>query len=197
MVRQEHARLSVRGVLLGFLAAAAVGCQSTSPPSSSEEMSDPNAPVGQLERGKVSQPAELGYLYVTDVVETYEDGRATIRFPGNRTLQIEQRARLTIGEDKGSVLLRMNRGALSVEVGSPSASAPLDFWGEGGSRAWLGVQTPYGVARMAPGRNALSLAMIADSAHLKALSGSIEVLSRSGQASELAAGQQLILTLTN
>jgi hypothetical protein len=169
-------------------------------------MSDPNAPVGQLEmtsgavsleRDKVSQPAELGYLYVTDVVETYEDGRATIRFPGNRTLQIEQRARVTIGADKGSVLLRMNRGALSVEVGSPSASAPFDFWGEGGSRAWLGVQTPYGVARMAPGRNALSLAMIADSAHLKALSGSIEVLSRSGQASELAAGQQLILTLTN
>jgi hypothetical protein len=49
---------------------------------------------------------------------------------------------------------------------------------------------------MAPGRNALSLAMISDSAHLKALSGSVEVFSRSGQATELTAGQQLTLTLS-
>ncbi len=204
-VRQERARLPLRAALASILAAAAVGCQSTSAPSSLEEMSDPTAPVGQLElmlggvsleRNKASLPAELGYLYVKDVLETQEDGRATVRFPGNRTLEIQPHARLTITADKGSLLLRVIRGALSVQVGSPSASSPFDFWGEPGSKAWLGVHTPYGVARMPPGRNGLSLAMIADSAQLKALSGSVEVFSRSGQATELAAGQQLTLTLS-
>jgi ferric-dicitrate binding protein FerR (iron transport regulator) len=204
-MRQERAPLPLRAALASILAAAAVGCESTSAPSSSEEMSDPTAPVGQLElmlggvlleRGKASHPAELGYLYVKDVLETQEDGRATVRFAGNRTLEIQPHARVTIGADKGSLLLRVIRGALSVQVGSPSASSPFDFWGEHGSKSWLGVHTPYGVARMAPGRNALSLAMISDSAHLKALSGSVEVFSRSGQATELTAGQQLTLTLS-
>ena len=203
-MRQERDR---RCASLGFavLLATAVGCQATSAPGDEPEVTDRIAPVGQLElatggvsleRGKESLPADPGYLYVKDVLETQEDGKATIRFPGSRTLEISPRARVTIGADRGNLTVRIVRGALSVQVGSTSASSPFDFWGEQGAKSWLGVQTPYGVARMAPGRNELTLAMVGDSAHLKAVSGSVEVITRSGQATQLTAGQRLTLTLT-
>ena len=203
-MRQERDR---RCASLGFavLLATAVGCQATSAPGDEPEVTDRIAPVGQLElatggvsleRGKESLPADPGYLYVKDVLETQEDGKATIRFPGSRTLEISPRARVTIGADRGNLTVRIVRGALSVQVGSTSASSPFDFWGEQGAKSWLGVQTPYGVARMAPGRNELTLAMVGDSAHLKAVSGSVEVITRSGQATQLTAGQRLTLTLS-
>jgi len=203
-MRQERHR---RDASLTFmiLLATAVGCQATSAPSNEPEVTDRPNPVGQLEmaiggvsleRGKESLPADPGYLYVKDVLETQEDGRATIRFPGSRTLAISPRARLTIGADSGNLTVRIVRGALSVQVGSTSGSSPLDFWGEQGAKSWLGVQTPYGVARMAPGPNELTLAMVGDSAQLKAISGSVEVITRSGQPTQLTAGERLILTLT-
>jgi len=206
-MRQERERRDA-WLSVVVLLATAVGCQATSALSTEPEVAevaDRTAPVGQLElaiggvsleRGKESLPAEEGYLYVKDVLETHEDGRATIRFPGSRTLEIWPRARLTIGADRGSLTVRIVRGALSVQVGSTSASSPFDFWGEQGEKSWLGVQTPYGVARMAPGRNELTLAMVGDSAHLKAVSGSVEVITRNGQPRQLTAGQRLTLTLT-
>jgi hypothetical protein len=203
-MRQERDRRAASMGLV-ILFATAVGCQATSATSSEPELTDPSAPVGQLElavggvsleRGKESLPAETGYLYAKDVLETQEDGKATIRFPGSRTLEISPRARVTIGADRGSLTVRIVRGALSVQVGSSSPSSPFDFWGEQGPKSWLGVQTPYGVARMAPGRNELTLAMVGDSAHLKAVSGSVEVITRGGQATQLAAGEKLTLTLT-
>lgn len=191
--------MALAAVLLGS------GCQSPPDPSHGEGVGekDDTPPMAQLEstigavtleRGKGATWAELGYLFQKDVLETKEDSRATLRLPGNHLVEIGPRSRMAIGEDKGGLFLRVVRGSILARC-SGEPPGDLDFWGQRSAAAWVGIQTPYGAARVPPGRSEVSVAVLSDSAQVNAIAGTIEVISRSGQVTPLEKGKQLRLNL--
>ncbi len=189
------------------LAATLLGsaCQSPPDPSRGEGVGekDDTPPMGQLEstigavtleRVKGATWAELGYLFQKDVLETKEDSRATLRLPGNHLVEIGPRSRMAIGEDKGALFLRVVRGSIITRC-SGEPPGDLDFWGQRSATAWVGIQTPYGAARVPPGRSEVSVAVLSESAQVNAIAGTIEVISRSGQVTALEKGGHLRLNL--
>jgi hypothetical protein len=180
-------------------------CQSPPDPARGDGVgeNDDAPPMGQLEstigavtleRGKGATWADLGYLFQRDVLETKGDSRATIRLPGNHLVEIGPQSRMAIGEDRGGLFLRVVRGSIVARCsGEPPGN--LDFWGPRSATAWVGIQTPYGAARVPPGPTEVSVAVLADSAQVNAIAGTIEVISRSGQVTPLEKGGQRRLNL--
>jgi hypothetical protein len=96
-----------------------------------------------------------------------------------------------IGEDKGGPLIRLYHGSLQVE--SAAGAAAADPWGERGAQSLMGIQTPYGVARIKPGESSVSVTLSDDSGKIEILKGTAEVVSRKGEAISLRAGQTMEL----
>ncbi len=203
---QEWRRLSWGGLAVA-LAATLLGsaCQSPPDPSRGEGVGeqDDTPPMGQLEstigavtleRVKGATWADLGYVFQKDVLETKEDSRATLRLPGNHLVEIGPQSRMAIGEDKGGLFLRVVRGSIIARC-SGEPPGDLDFWGPRSATAWVGIQTPYGAARVPPGRSEVSVAVLSDFAQVNAIAGTVEVISRSGQVTPLEKGGHLRLNL--
>jgi len=186
------------GCLWAALVGIGIGCGDGGQRKSGRPMLELAAlvPVGHLEwtvgdvtleRAKRATPAELGYLFDKDILLALVGGQAKARFPGNRVLSLAPSTRALIGEDKGGPLIRLYHGSLQVE--SAAGAAAADPWGERGAQSLMGIQTPYGVARIKPGESAVSVTLSDDSGKIEMLKGTAEVVSRKGEAISLRAGQ--------
>lgn len=143
-----------------------------------------------LERELRTGPAQLGYLYVRDVLETGADGEATVRFQGSRVLELGPDGRMVIGEDATGLVVEVQKGFVLTRV-------PKDAKPEGpddlGGKVGLSILTPFGITRVGSASE-VKVALTADGATVDVLLGSVELVSRSGQSQTAEAGDVLTIT---
>jgi hypothetical protein len=152
------------------------------------------APVAHLEftkgtvtltRDGADAPAQLGYLYTRDTLQTGSDGEAKLRFSGGRDLQMGPDSRFVLDEDAKGLVLQVTLGSLVAQMGGA---------GEGDLKA-LSIQTPFGSTQLGTGRNGVSLNVGKEGAKVEVLAGQVELLDNSGQRQGLAKGGSIELTL--
>jgi hypothetical protein len=152
------------------------------------------AVVGHLEtqKGQVtlvregkSAPAQLGYLYAQDAIETGSDGSARVRLSGGRVVEIGPDARFELREGEGGVLLELARGLLLTRVESGGAM--------GESKVAFTVLTPFGLTRVGSGGSELSIEILKDGAQVDVKLGQVELVSRNGEVTSARAGDTLSL----
>lgn len=136
-----------------------------------------------LERDGKRAPAELGYVFVDDALETGSDGEAKIRFPGGRQVEVGPDARFVVGQDQTGVVLRVSRGLIlsRVPARAPGDEAPVA----------LTIHTPFGLTRIGAGESEVSVDVQKEEAIVQVKIGSVAFVSRNGETSELAAGDRL------
>ncbi|MGQ0506648.1 MAG: hypothetical protein ACT4TC_15150, partial [Myxococcaceae bacterium] len=180
-------RFHVKHLLLPLLAAAVlVACPEDEPKAMDAGLS-PSAHLEKvsgkvtLERRGVSEPAQLGYLFSGDALETGSDGSAVIRFGGGRRVEVGPDARLVITQNEGGIVLEVARGLVLSRV-------PMEGEGSEGADIALTIVTPFGVTRVGAMENSVEIDVGADEAKLRVLAGSVEIVSRGGQSTNLAAG---------
>jgi hypothetical protein len=137
-----------------------------------------------LERDGKESPAQLGYVYRHDALETGADGEARVRFPGGRLVQLGANSRFVLDEDANGLVLQVPKGTLI----SSSEETP-----EGG-RA-LSIQTPFGRTELGTNKNGLSLEVGKDGAKVDVLLGEVQLLSNNGERGKAAQGDKVELTL--
>jgi hypothetical protein len=106
-----------------------------------------------LERDGKESPAQLGYVYRRDALETGADGEARVRFPGGRVVQLGPSSRFVLDEDSSGLVLQVPKGTL-LSSSEDSTEA---------GRA-LSIQTPFGRTELGTGKNGLSLQVGKDGA---------------------------------
>ncbi len=164
---------------------AGVAASNASPPSATLEFKKGQV---SLQRAGKTVPAELGYLYVKDAIETGAGAEATIRFPGDRVIEIGPDARLVIGEDKTGIVLEVARGLVLSRTPAP---APGNF----GGTVMLSISTPFGLTRLGSTLNEVSVVVGKDSANIEVRVGTVAFVSRDGQTRNANAGDTLVVTL--
>src|SRR5262249_38727250 len=78
-----------------------------------------------LERGGKKSPAQLGYLYVGDAVETGEDGEARVRFAGGRVVELGPDGRFELKEGEGGLVLSIAQGLVLTSNATNAPAQPL------------------------------------------------------------------------
>lgn len=147
-----------------------------------------------LERGGTRAPAAPGDLFLKDAVETGPDGKAVVRFPGDRTVEIGADARLVLGSDKTGLVIEVPRGLVLSRVPADAAPAPA----AGAAKApqvTLSILTPFGLTRVGDEGSEVSVDVGKDAARVDVKVGSVEFVSRGGQATQVAAGDALDVTV--
>ncbi len=157
--------------------------------------SDAPTPIGQLvskqgrvrlERGGAVTPAELGYLFVGDVIETGADGEARIRFTGGKVIEVGPDARFRVEKDATGLLLNVERGLILSRVSG--ARAPANE-----QDLQLSIQTPFGLTRVGHTLSEVSIEVGKDAATLKVVVGTVQLLSRNGQPQDVSGGDVLTI----
>ena len=142
----------------------------------------------RLERGGKVGPAVEGPLLAGDAVETGEHGSATVRFPGDRTVEVGSEGRFALGSDATGVVMKVERGIVLSRV---PAGAKAD---SAGSKVTLSILTPFGLTRVGPDPSEVQVAVAEDSAHVEVRLGAIELVSKDGKTLRAAQGDAVDLT---
>lgn len=142
-----------------------------------------------LERDGKKGLAQLGYLYVKDVIETGEDGDATVRFQGSRVLELGPDGRLVIGEDASGLVVEVQKGFVLTRIPKDAQGTADDLGGTVG----LSILTPFGLTRVG-GSSEVKVALSEDGATVDVLLGSVELVSRNGETQKAEAGDVLTIT---
>ena len=138
-----------------------------------------------LVRDGASAPAQLGYLYAGDAVETGGNGSARVRLSGGRVVEIGPDARFELREGEGGVLLELARGLLLTRVEGGGAM--------GESKVAFTVLTPFGLTRVGSGQSELSIDVDKEGAQVDVKLGAVELVSRNGEVTRAAQGDKLKL----
>ncbi|MHA7629030.1 FecR family protein [Corallococcus sp. M7] len=142
----------------------------------------------RLERGGKVGPAVEGPLLAGDAVETGESGSATVRFPGDRTVEVGSEGRFAVGSDATGIVMKVERGIVlsRVPAGGKADSA--------GSKVTLNILTPFGLTRVGPEQSEVKVAVAEDSARVEVKLGAIELVSKDGKTLRAAQGDAVDLT---
>nr|WP_242544832.1 hypothetical protein [Corallococcus sp. NCSPR001] len=143
----------------------------------------------RLERGGKVGPAVEGPLLAGDAVETGESGSATVRFPGDRTVEVGSEGRFAVGSDATGIVMKVERGIVLSRV--PAGAKTAD---SAGSKVTLNILTPFGLTRVGPEQSEVKVAVAADSARVEVKLGAIELVSKDGKTLRAAQGDAVDLT---
>jgi FecR protein len=184
-------RRRLPGAAALLLAVLAVGCSDDpAPPDAGAKKAvvahlESQKGAVTLERDGVSGPAQLGYLYAADAVETGPSGSARVRLSGGRVVEIGPDARFELREGEGGVLLELARGLLLTRVEGGGAM--------GDSKMAFTVLTPFGLTRVGAGGSELSIDVGKDGAQVEVKLGAVELVSRNGEVTRAGQGDKLKL----
>ncbi|RKH59350.1 hypothetical protein D7X96_35550 [Corallococcus interemptor] len=140
----------------------------------------------RLERGGKVGPAVEGPLLAGDAVETGESGSATVRFPGDRTVEVGSEGRFALGSDATGVVMKVERGIVLSRVPAKADGA--------GSKVTLNILTPFGLTRVGPEPSEVKVAVAEDSARVEVKLGAIELVSKDGKTLRAAQGDAVDLS---
>ena len=136
-----------------------------------------------LDRGGRVGPAQLGYLFIGDAIETGEGAEATVRFPGGRRVEVGPDARFTIAEGEGGLVLNVARGLVLTRVPAAKAGEKIE------PQVSLSILTPFGLTRV--GKSEVAVDVGVDTASVDVKIGQIEMVSRNGEMTTAAAGEKV------
>ncbi len=132
--------------------------------------------------------ASLHDVHEKDVVETGDDGAATLRFPDGRAVELSANGRFEVGADTSGVVLSVEKGiVLSRVPKGPPAGAPK-------TDVALTILTPFGLTRV--GASEVQVDVQADTARVDVNVGEVELVSRGGAPMKAEAGTRGALTAT-
>ena len=185
-----------RSVLLGTaVALAALGCSEGSKKGPIDAGATRTAAAHlesvkgevKVERDGKLAPAQLGYLYVGDSVDTTEDAEAKVRYPGGRFVEVGPDARFTLSEGEGGLVLNVARGLVLTRV-PDDAPRPGE---KPEPEVALSILTPFGLTRI--GKSEVAINVGKDSTRVEVRFGQIEMVSRNGEVTKAGAGDKLEL----
>lgn len=139
-----------------------------------------------LEREGKKGAAQLGYLYVGDVLETGEDAAATVRFPGGRVVELGPEGRFEIKSGEGGLVLSVAQGLVLTSNTTAAPSQPLP-----GPAVELTIMTPFGFTKMG-GADEINLTLTVNDAGAKVdvKLGSVDLVGSDGSHTPIGAGQK-------
>ncbi len=140
------------------------------------------------ERAGKAMEAQPGALLIGDAVETGENGQAKIRFPGGRLVEVGPDARFTLAEGEGGLVLDLARGLVLTRVPN---EAGMNSTQKTEPQVSLAILTPFGLTRV--GKSEVAVEVGKDSASVEVKIGMIELVSRNGEITPVAAGQKFAL----
>ncbi len=146
---------------------------------------------GAIERGKKRFPAELGYVFANDSFDTGPAGRLTLRFAEEQVVEVGPDTQVALGEDKRGIVLKTARGALAVRTSAQGIDAGRE---RAEAPPWLSVQAPFGQVRPNSRPSAVSIQAAPDATRVQVVSGSAEIVSRSGGTTRALAGEAFVLS---
>ncbi|MBX7097945.1 MAG: FecR domain-containing protein [Myxococcaceae bacterium] len=197
MWRSGSAQLAARAIAAA-LSLAVLSCTEAPPPpavdAGGSARRPPGASDGQLtevegavtlERAGQASAAKPGPLFQDDALSTGADGRAVVTLPGGRVVELGPEARFILTSDAQGLVLNVARGLILSRVPADAAAGP---------QVTLRIQTPFGLTRV--GQSEVSLDVGDDGAKVDVKVGSIELVSRNGQAVTVAAGEAQVLSRT-
>jgi len=189
--------LGLGALLLAALAAGvpACGLLDDEPPKdkdAGDALGDPVAHLEQLrgsvvlERGGKLGAAKLGsYLYLKDALITAAEASATVRFQQGQVVEIGPDARVVFGQDKSGIVLNVDRGLVLTRVAAGS---------EGRATGSLTILTPFGITRLGADASTVQVEVGKDGAKVDVLVGTVELVTRNGEAQKASAGEKMLLT---
>lgn len=138
-----------------------------------------------LERNGVRTKAAVGPLRLGDALETGADGELVVKLAQGRLIEVGPDARFVLGEDEKGLLLDVSRGVVLSRV--PREASTSDAPGVA-----LTILTPFGLTRV--GQSEVELAVGPESTRVDVKVGTIEMVSRNGQAISVSPGEAMILS---
>ncbi len=138
-----------------------------------------------LERAGKKGPAQLGYLYVGDAVETGADSEATVRFAGGRVVELGPDGRFELRDGEGGLVLSVAQGLVLTSNASNAPSAPLP-----GPSVQLTILTPFGFTKVGVDPLDLTLTVNEKGASVDVKLGTVDLVSNDGKVSKIGAGQK-------
>jgi hypothetical protein len=137
-----------------------------------------------LERQARKTPAQLGYLYVKDALETGEDGQANVRLAGGRLLELGPEGRFVLQEGEGGLVLNVSQGLVLTRNVTDEPSQPLP-----GPSVQLTIMTPFGFTRMGTDPLELTLTVNPTGTNVDVKFGQVDMVSTDGTVTQIGAGQ--------
>lgn len=139
-----------------------------------------------LERGGKKGPAQLGYLYLADALETGADSEARLRFPGGRVIELGEEGRFELRAGEGGLLLSVAQGLVLTRTVTEPSAQPLP-----GPSVQLTILTPFGFTKMGGGDDiSLELTVNDKGATLDVKLGTVDLVSSDGKVTKIGAGQK-------
>lgn len=137
-----------------------------------------------VERAGKKAAAQLGYLYVGDVLETGDDGEATIRFAGGRLVELGPEGRFELKEGEGGIVLSVSQGLVLTRTATNAPAQPLP-----GDHVQLTILTPFGFTRVGAGEADLKLTVNEKEARVDVTLGNVDLVANDGKVTKIGAGQ--------
>jgi len=138
-----------------------------------------------LERDGKKSPAQLGYLYVGDALETGADAEATVRFPGGRVVELGPDGRFELEEEGGALVLSVAQGLVLTSNASKEPSSPLP-----GPSVELKILTPFGFTKVGVEPLDLTLTVTDKGASVDVKLGTVDLVANDGKVTQIGAGQK-------
>lgn len=149
------------------------------------KLEQPKGEVALLRDGARAKAAAQD-VYGGDALETGADGEATLRFSGERLVELGPDGRFVLEAVQGGVALNVERGLVLTRVPAGGGGAQAQARaGEVG--VLLTITTPFGITRLG-GEGEVKLDVTRDSARVDVLVGEIELVGKDGVARKLGAG---------
>jgi hypothetical protein len=193
---QRADRRGRRGVAAALCALALVACSEGPVSAGADSGSKPSgaktasglleSAKGQvtLERQGKKAPAQLGYLYIGDAVETGEDGEARVRFAGGRVVELGPEGRFELKEGEGGLVLSVAQGLVLTRNVTEPPSQPLP-----GSPVQVTLLTLFGFTKLQSGDTTeLTLQVDDKGAKVDVKLGGVELVSADGTVTKIGAG---------
>lgn len=138
-----------------------------------------------LERDGKKGPAQLGYLYVGDALETGEDGSASIRFSGGRVIELGEEGRFELKEGETGLVLSVAQGLVLTRNVSSAPAQPL-----GKEHVELTILTPFGFTKLGGDETNLELKVTDKEARVDVKLGTVDLVATDGKVTKIGAGQK-------
>ncbi|MBL8949562.1 MAG: hypothetical protein JNK82_02215 [Myxococcaceae bacterium] len=138
-----------------------------------------------LERGGKKSPAQLGYLYVGDALETGEDSEATVRFSGGRVVELGPDGRFELKEGESGLVLSVAQGLVLTSNATNAPAQPLP-----GPSVLLTILTPFGFTKVGADPIALTLTVNDKGASVDVKLGLVDLVANDGRVTKIGAGQK-------